>query len=151
MNYPCNNCYSRSTECQKTCGAYLAYLRQLSVEAEIEQLESKLNKPILTTYTTTTLSPKNEPKRIMPLQVKESDFKNDTKTLSGIRLSNVYIAKINNWSFMVCVDVMFMTAITIENEKIKLDVVLKKKPISLPEAVTAINDYLKQLFEEAQE
>ena len=45
MDYPCNDCYSRSTDCQKTCSAYLAYLRQSSIKAEIEKLENNLNKP----------------------------------------------------------------------------------------------------------
>jgi len=139
MDYPCNNCYSHSTDCQKTCGAYLAYLRQSSVEAEIEQLESKLNKPILTTYTTTTLSPKNEPKRIMPLQVKESDFKGDE--------SHYYYNK-NNFSFHIFIKPdngfsLFYKHIKIFDEDVK--------QITLSEAVTAINDYLKQLYEEVQE
>ena len=139
MDYPCNNCYSHSTDCQKTCGAYLAYLRQLSVEAEIEQLESKLNKPILTTYTTTTLSPKNEPKRIMPLQVKESDFKGDE--------SHYYYNK-NNFSFHIFIKPdngfsLFYKHVKIFDEDVK--------QITLSEAVTAINNYLKQLYEEAQE
>ena len=139
MDYPCNNCYSHSTDCQKTCGAYLAYLRQLSVEAEIEQLESKLNKPILTTYTTTTLSPKNEPKRIMPLQVKESDFKGDE--------SHYYYNK-NNFSFHIFIKPdngfsLFYKHIKIFDEDVK--------QITLSEAVTAINNYLKQLYEEVQE
>ena len=138
MDYPCNNCYSHSTDCQKTCGAYLAYLRQLSVEAEIEQLESKLNKPILTTYTTTTLSPKNEPKRIMPLQVKESDFKGDE--------SHYYYNK-NNFSFHIFIKPdngfsLFYKHIKIFDEDVK--------QITLSEAVTAINNYLKQLYEEVQ-
>lgn len=145
MNYPCNNCCSHSTDCQKTCGAYLAYLRQLSVEVEIEQLESKL-KPILTTDNTTlttdnttTLSPKNEPKRVMPLQVKESDFKGDE--------SHYYYNK-NNFSFHIFIKPdngfsLFYKHIKIFDEDVK--------QITLSEAVTAINNYLKQLYEEVQE
>jgi len=117
----------------------LAYLRQSSVEAEIEQLESKLNKPILTTYTTTTLSPKNEPKRITPLRVKESDFKGDE--------SHYYYNK-NNFSFHIFIKPdngfsLFYKHIKIFDEDVK--------QITLSEAVTAINNYLKQLYEEVQE
>ncbi len=143
MDYPCNNCFSHSIDRQKTCGTYLAYLRQSGIEAEIEQLESKLNKPILTTTTsldnTITLSPKNEPKRVMPLQVKESDFKGGE--------SHYYYNK-NNFSFHIFIKPdngfsLFYKHIKIFDEDVK--------QITLSEAVTAINDYLKQLYEEVQE
>lgn len=133
MEYPCNNCCSHSTDCQKTCSAYLAYLRQSSVEAEIEQLENKFNKPISITANTTTLTTN---KQKIPLQVKESDFKGD---------DNHYYFNKSNFSFHICIKpdngfMVFYKHIEVFKEDIKY--------ITLSEAVTAINNYLKQLYEE---
>ena len=116
----------------------MAYLRQSSVEAEIEQLESKLNKPILTTDNTITLSLKNEPKRVMPLQVKESDFNGEE--------AHYWFEK---GKFTFHIFIKHQHGVLIFYNHIKL--FENDNKMSLPEAVVTINDYLKQLYEEVQE
>jgi hypothetical protein len=80
---------------------------------------------------------RNEPKRVMPLQVKESDFKGDE--------SHYYYNK-NNFSFHIFIkpdngfSLFYKHIEILSDEDVKL--------ITLSEAVTAINDYLKQLYEE---
>ena len=76
------------------------------------------------------------------LQIKESDF---TQT------DYEYEAKINNWGFSIttCKFPSPITKIGMLNERIDIDIVINyNKQLTLPEAVTAINDYLKQLYEE---